>query len=283
MPYKHLTKRTVPTARRPAHWLHQHCGTYMCWWRVPAVSSYVGTQTLINIAEADSHRQRYDFSDTKTKILKIEPNKTGQIEKPLFLSGSETDYSQEETHLGIKTTDDGKPKATIMSKITTSRRAAYAHMGAGLHGLNGTCQSRNINSYGKHLYKANFDERVRCFVFGGKGLWIAGIAPSKIVKKHTASSHLNSKTSTVSAFGIPTTGGNTSSTSFITIWQDCTKIQLYRTWTRTTTTSHERYKLEQLVLSQLELSLLNTICPQQSNYYKIPHQKNAGRKHIKKR
>ena len=33
-------------------------------------ASYVGTQTLINIAEADSHRQRYDFSDTKTKILK---------------------------------------------------------------------------------------------------------------------------------------------------------------------------------------------------------------------
>ena len=100
-------------------------------------SSYVGTQTLINIAEADGHRQRYDFSDTKTKILKIEPNMRERIEKPLFLNGSEIDYSQEETHLGIKRNLDCKPKATIESKIKASRRAAYALMGAGLHGLNG--------------------------------------------------------------------------------------------------------------------------------------------------
>ena len=123
-------------------------------------ASYVGTQTLINIAEADSHRQRYDFSDTKTKILKIEPNKTGKIEKPLFLNGSEIDYSQEETHLGIKRTDDGKPKATIEAKITTSRRAAYALMGAGLHGLNGISpeiSTAMVNTYIKPILMSGLD------------------------------------------------------------------------------------------------------------------------------
>ena len=162
-------------------------------------------------------------------MLKIEPNKTGKIEKPLFLNGSEIDYSQEETHLGIKRTDDGKPKATITSKITTSRRAAYALMGAGLHGLNGVSPETStamVNTYINQILMSGLD----ALCLGEKDYELLESHHLKLLRilKHTASSHLNSKTSTVSAFGIPTTGGNTSSTSFITIWQDCTKTQLYR-------------------------------------------------------
>lgn len=53
------------------------------------------------------------------------------------MTGKALDVSHEETHLGLVRTPDGKVNATVSQNITKARRAVYAMMGSGLHGLNG--------------------------------------------------------------------------------------------------------------------------------------------------
>ena len=99
-----------------------------------------GAKLLTKIAEEDSTDMRYSFSTTKSKIMIVNPTTTvlsqlGQF--PTHLCNVPMDQSTSEVHLGITRTSDGKTAATVQARITSARRATYAMMGAGLHGLNG--------------------------------------------------------------------------------------------------------------------------------------------------
>jgi hypothetical protein len=101
----------------------------------------IAAQTSIKLAKQDANMERYEFSSTKTKTvivnMSLTPEEASQS-MPLLLNSSAIDYSKSETHLGIQRSDDGKATETVNNRINTARRAAYALMGAGLHGMNGT-------------------------------------------------------------------------------------------------------------------------------------------------
>ena len=90
---------------------------------------------LVNIAEHDSARLRYSFSDNKTKV-QITGDKHCK-ENTIYLNETPLQVSDEETHLGIQRRSDTSNKSTISARIKTARRTVYSLMGAGMYGLNG--------------------------------------------------------------------------------------------------------------------------------------------------
>jgi hypothetical protein len=99
-------------------------------------STHVGTQSQINLVEADARDQRYCFSSTKTCAQTV--NAAPNHDSPCFrLNGDPVLTSTKEKHLGIQRTTDTKPISTIEERIRAGRRTVYSLMGAGLHGLNG--------------------------------------------------------------------------------------------------------------------------------------------------
>ena len=100
----------------------------------------LGAKSLTGFAQRDSENQRYSFSTTKTKVMVVNPDKTTKAQLstfPISIQSSPIEQSDEEVHLGVIRTPDGKATATVQSRITVARRATYAMMGAGLHGVNG--------------------------------------------------------------------------------------------------------------------------------------------------
>ena len=103
-------------------------------------ATLTGARVLTGIAESDSLNLRYFFSTTKSKIMIINPNRVvkSQLQQfPVSLCNAPIEESSDEVHLGITRTPDGKASATVLNRISAARRATYAMMGAGLHGLNG--------------------------------------------------------------------------------------------------------------------------------------------------
>ncbi len=99
--------------------------------------SNIGMQMLLNEAESDAAKERYLFSTTKTKAMATR-NATGvAVDAGLKLNGQPLAMSMKETHLGIHRADTCDNKDTVQARISSARRAAYALMGAGFHGLNG--------------------------------------------------------------------------------------------------------------------------------------------------
>ena len=99
-----------------------------------------GAKMMLQIAHQDSCNQRYIFSSTKSKIMIVNPNQKAkqQLESfPVNLANKTIEESTEETHLGIQRVPSDKATPTIEARIKTARRAMFAMMGAGLHGLNG--------------------------------------------------------------------------------------------------------------------------------------------------
>lgn len=96
-------------------------------------------QQMIHIAEQDASNERYLFSDSKTKCVKIQKKKqTANDESPNFmLNQKEIEMSDEEKHLGIHRAYTNSPQPTLEARMKSARRAAYSLFGAGFHGLNG--------------------------------------------------------------------------------------------------------------------------------------------------
>ena len=117
----------------------------------------VSLQALINIAVHDAHKERYDFSETKTKVM-VMNNKTmahawGQMQL-WQIDGRKLEVTSEETHLGIQRMDNCKASKSVGSNIQKARRSAYAMMGAGMHGINGLHIKVNLQ-LGTGLYYLN--------------------------------------------------------------------------------------------------------------------------------
>ena len=96
-------------------------------------------QTLINIAEFDSNRERYKFSSSKSVAMTFSNKRAGR-ELPcdiLTLEGKSVHSSNKETHLGIIRTPDGNATCTVENNISKARKSWYSMMGAGLQGLGG--------------------------------------------------------------------------------------------------------------------------------------------------
>ena len=96
-----------------------------------------GLQNLINEAEADAKRERYIFSETKTKCQVVNHKHCHKSSVIPNLNGKPLDYSEEETHLGINRRADQSYTSTINSRIQSGRKAIYSIAGAGLYGLRG--------------------------------------------------------------------------------------------------------------------------------------------------
>jgi hypothetical protein len=99
----------------------------------------MGMQSLIKEAELDASRERYSFSETKTKCVTIKPKKKSHKEDELmvYLNNATLENTAEETHIGICRQTSTSNSSTVSARIRTARRTCYALMGAGLHGLNG--------------------------------------------------------------------------------------------------------------------------------------------------
>jgi hypothetical protein len=98
-------------------------------------------QVMLNIAAKDSHRERYKFSQSKTKIMTV--NSKG-ISGPTVdtgrwvLEGSPVEVVSKQEHLGISRQSVLTcTTPLVMDRIQLGRRSTYAFMGAGMHGLNG--------------------------------------------------------------------------------------------------------------------------------------------------
>lgn len=103
-------------------------------------STLTGAKVLNDIAVRDSCYQRYAYSSTKSKIMIANPNAVSKMQLnmfPITLLNEPLEETEHEVHLGIHRTPKDHATQTIIARITTSRRAVYAMMGAGLHGLNG--------------------------------------------------------------------------------------------------------------------------------------------------
>jgi retron-type reverse transcriptase len=100
-------------------------------------SSPMGMQTLIKEAELDASRERYSFSETKTKCITIKSKKSHKEDDlKVCLNNVVLENTEEETHIGICRQTNTSNSSTISARIQTARRTSYALMGAGLHGLN---------------------------------------------------------------------------------------------------------------------------------------------------
>ena len=99
-----------------------------------------GAQTLINIAQEDASKERYEFSQKKTRVMHVGAN-AGSQTPTVLLNGEPILESSTETHLGIVRSADTKSTIAVKEKIKIGRRTAYALIGAGLHGLNGLTPS----------------------------------------------------------------------------------------------------------------------------------------------
>ncbi len=100
----------------------------------------LGAKMMLQTAYLDSCNQRYIFSATKSKILIANPNQQAKLQLetfPLSIGDTPIDVSTQETHLGVERTPNDKSIPTLEARFTMARRAMYAMMGAGLHGLNG--------------------------------------------------------------------------------------------------------------------------------------------------
>ena len=102
-------------------------------------SSHNAVQTQLLMAQANAAKVRYVFSSTKTKVMYIADKQTKNTDHkpPLQFCGSTIEYTNQETHLGLVRTSDGKVTKTVKSCIQTGRQASYKLMGAGLTGVNG--------------------------------------------------------------------------------------------------------------------------------------------------
>ena len=87
-----------------------------------------------------SERERYKLYPQKSMVLPLCSKSSNNYWKecsPWSMNDSSIEVSSQVKHLGIVRNSTPSPKDTINDRIQTGRRATYALIGAGLHGLNG--------------------------------------------------------------------------------------------------------------------------------------------------
>ena len=99
-------------------------------------SSHNAAQTQLLMAQANTAKICCVFSSTKTKVMYTADKQTKNIKHkpPLQFCRSTIEYTNQETHLGLVRTSDGKVTKAVKSCIQTGRRASDKLMGAGLTG-----------------------------------------------------------------------------------------------------------------------------------------------------
>ena len=100
----------------------------------------VALQAMLNLAIHDAHRERYEFSATKSKVMVINSKTKSPLWESLSLweiDGRKLEVSDQETHLGIQRLNNGKATKSVEHNIQKARRASYALVGVGMHGVNG--------------------------------------------------------------------------------------------------------------------------------------------------
>jgi len=102
---------------------------------------------LLAIAEADANKERYKFSETKTKIVST----TKKTDCELYLNGKVLEHSQGEPHLGIIRNSNKTNTDTIQKRIKDARRSLYSLLGAGFVGLNGVGPEISILAYKTYI------------------------------------------------------------------------------------------------------------------------------------
>jgi hypothetical protein len=113
----------------------------------------MGMQSLITEAELDASRERYTFSETKTKSITIKPKKNHVIDtQELYLNNNIIENKAEEVHIGIHRQANDTNTSTVCARITTARRTCYSLMGAGLHGLNGLCPKASKKIWAMYIF-----------------------------------------------------------------------------------------------------------------------------------
>ena len=102
--------------------------------------SPIALQRMLKIAEVDASQERYQFSNSKTKVMifnsKI-PVDAWNKGPGWTLGDAQLEVSEEETHLGLIRVPDDKTTKTVEANIRKARRASYSLMSAGMYGLNG--------------------------------------------------------------------------------------------------------------------------------------------------
>jgi hypothetical protein len=99
----------------------------------------VDLQTSLNISSTFANQERFQFSDTKSKILVHDHRSSSQKTELWSLNGKDLEIKDEQEHLGIKRKSNKlcTDLKTAEERIQTGRRTVYSMFGAGLCGLNG--------------------------------------------------------------------------------------------------------------------------------------------------
>ena len=104
-------------------------------------NSIMNTQTMINFCHKDATRERYVFSQPKTKIQVHNTKITNSLWNSADLwcmNGDHIEVVEAHTHVGInRETCHQNNSHIIDERIQLARRSMYAMMGLGMHGLNG--------------------------------------------------------------------------------------------------------------------------------------------------
>ena len=91
-------------------------------------------QTQLSLVTGFAEDNHHDIHPTKSKT--VSHGKVGK--EQLLINVTPVPYVESLIHLGIERTDNRHcPDATIEKRIKTARRATYALMGPGIHGING--------------------------------------------------------------------------------------------------------------------------------------------------
>ena len=138
----------------------------------------IGLQRMLKIAEIDALQERYNYNQTKSTVMIFgKPlHRNIWLANPVWqLNGQLLDVSEEETHLGIIRTPQGKIAQHVHENIKKARRSAYSMMSVGMFGLNGAHPTAGLKLWqtyclpvllfgleGKRLTSGNIDQLEGC-------------------------------------------------------------------------------------------------------------------------
>ena len=95
-------------------------------------------QTMANLAYAESSRERFQYSITKSKaMIFTKTNRKDFLTYPIKMDQAEVEYSEEETHLGLVRTPGNKASDAVQDRIQKARGATYLYLRYGLQSFNG--------------------------------------------------------------------------------------------------------------------------------------------------
>ena len=114
--------------------------------------STLDLQTLAELAWVESARERFKYSDSKSKTMTFhQKRKVPALQYPVVMGRKEIEPSVQETHLGIVRTPDNKADAAVLDRIKTARRTSYSLLGLGMRRMSQVHPSTSLKLLSSYI------------------------------------------------------------------------------------------------------------------------------------